>query len=120
MLERQAIIDSGSGRREALKSPESRRLAQAEAISPSRPNRLCAQFAEQRLGVFQIGQVETLGEPAVDVGEHRARLVGLALPLEQAGKADRRAQFEKSCLLAAGDFDRPAETVLRLRLVGRV
>src|SRR6516162_1758056 len=34
-----------------------------------------AQFVEQRLGLFQIGGVEALGEPAVDLGEHGARLV---------------------------------------------
>ena len=33
------------------------------------------QFVEQRLGVLQIGSVEALGEPVVDLGEHRARLV---------------------------------------------
>src|SRR5260370_41825284 len=93
MLERQAIIDSGSGRREALKSPESSRLAQAEAISPSRPNRLCAQFAEQRLGVFQIGQVEAFAEPLVYLREHHARLVTAIGVAQQAREAHRRAQL---------------------------
>ena len=29
----------------------------------------------QRLGVLEIGGVETFDEPAVDLGQHRARLV---------------------------------------------
>ena len=33
------------------------------------------QFIEQRFSVLQVGGVEALGEPAVDVGEHRARFV---------------------------------------------
>ena len=45
--------------------------------------RLLAQFVEQRLGVFQVGGLEALGEPVVDVGENRARLV--ALPCSREG-----------------------------------
>ena len=36
---------------------------------------LRAQLMEQRLGVLQIGGVEALGEPAVDLGKDCARLV---------------------------------------------
>ena len=36
---------------------------------------LVAKLIEQRLGVLQVGGVEALGEPVVDLGEHRARLV---------------------------------------------
>ena len=32
-----------------------------------------AKFVQQRLGVLQVGGVEALGEPVVDVREHRAR-----------------------------------------------
>src|SRR2546430_6807776 len=35
---------------------------------------LAAELVEQCLCILQIGGVEALGEPAVDVGEHRARL----------------------------------------------
>jgi hypothetical protein len=50
---------------------------------------------EQRLRVFQIASVEAFGEPAVDVGEHRARLVATALFGELAREARRRAQFPR-------------------------
>jgi hypothetical protein len=40
---------------------------------------LRSQFVEQRVGVLQVGGVEAFGEPVVDLGEHRARLVALAL-----------------------------------------
>ena len=46
------------------------------------PRRLVRQFLEQRLGVLEIGGVEAFGEPVVDIGEHRACLVGLALLFE--------------------------------------
>jgi len=39
---------------------------------------LVGQLVEQGLGVLQVGGVETLGEPVVDVGQHRARLVATA------------------------------------------
>jgi len=39
-------------------------------------------LGEQCLGVLQIGGVETFGEPVVNVGEHRARFVALALSVE--------------------------------------
>src|SRR5260370_18816969 len=46
------------------------------------PNRLRAQLLSQRLRILQVGGVEALSEPAVDFGQHRARLVALALPFE--------------------------------------
>jgi MFS family permease len=52
------------------------------------------QFLQQRLGVLQVGGVEAFGEPAVDLGEHRARLVAMALLREQPREASRRAQFQ--------------------------
>ena len=42
------------------------------------------QFIEQRLGVLQVGGVEALGKPLVDVGEYRARLGAAASAGEQA------------------------------------
>jgi hypothetical protein len=41
---------------------------------------LGAQLVEQRLGVLQIGGVEALGEPVVDLGEHCAPIVAVTLP----------------------------------------
>jgi hypothetical protein len=40
--------------------------------------KLLAQFVEQRLGVLQVGGVETLGELLVDFSEHRTRLLAAA------------------------------------------
>ena len=39
---------------------------------------LAAQLVQQRLGVLQVGGVEALGEPVVDLGEHSGGLVALA------------------------------------------
>ena len=55
--------------------------------------RLFAQLFEQCLGILQVGSVEALGEPVVDFGEHRARLVTIALRRAQTREAHRRAQF---------------------------
>jgi hypothetical protein len=44
--------------------------------------RLPAQLIEQRLGVLQIGGVEALGEPAVDIGENCVCFVAAALRRE--------------------------------------
>jgi len=57
-------------------------------------NGACLQFLQQRLRVREVGGIETLGEPAADVGEHRARFVATALRCEQPRKAHRRAQLE--------------------------
>ena len=54
---------------------------------------LASQFVEQSLGVLQVGGVEALGEPAVDLGEHRTRFVATALLLEQPREVRGRAQF---------------------------
>jgi hypothetical protein len=54
---------------------------------------LSRQFVKQRLGVFEVGSVETLGEPAVDFGEHRASFVSATLHREQAGEAHRGTQL---------------------------
>src|SRR6266851_2169433 len=45
----------------------------------SRKSSVFAEFVEQRLGVLQIGGVEALGEPAIDLGEHRSRFIAIAL-----------------------------------------
>jgi hypothetical protein len=45
------------------------------------------QVIQQRFRVFQIRCIETLGEPSIDVGEDRARLVGFALRCEQPREA---------------------------------
>ena len=50
----------------------------ASCESPPAPDPLVAQFIEQRLSLLQVGGVEAFGEPAIDFGEHRARLVATA------------------------------------------
>jgi len=42
------------------------------------PPELTSQLIEQRLGVFQVGGVEALGEPAVNLSEHSTCLVAAA------------------------------------------
>jgi len=67
---------------------------------------LPVQLVEQRLGVLQVGGVETFGEPVVNVGEHRARLVSTTLTVEQPREARRRAQFEGLCRHLLGERNR--------------
>src|SRR6266849_3548014 len=55
---------------------------------------LCSQLVEQRLGISQVGGVEAFGEPAVDFGEHRARLVATTLLCEQPRETHGSAQFQ--------------------------
>ena len=40
---------------------------------------LCGQFVQQCLGVFEVGGIEAFGEPAINLGEHRARFVATGL-----------------------------------------
>src|SRR5215469_11128594 len=53
-----------------------------------------SQLLQQRLGVLQIGGVEALGEPVVDLGEHRTRIVKAIRIAQQSRKARCRAQFK--------------------------
>jgi hypothetical protein len=48
--------------------------------------RLDAQLIEQRLGLFQIGGLESLTEPAIDFSEHGTRRVEVTLFGEQFHK----------------------------------
>jgi hypothetical protein len=64
--------------------------------------RLLAQLIEQRLGVFQIGGVEALGEPAVDFGEHRARFVAFAFLVEQLRETHAKTTFDKTIFTCFG------------------
>ena len=75
---------------------------------------------EQRLCVFQIGGVEALGEPAVDLGEHCA---GLVAATWFASSRARLVVARSSAILALwrpGDFDRGAEALLRWGTARRV
>ena len=52
-----------------------------------------AQFVQQCLCVLQVGGVEALGEPVVDFGEHRARLITAASASKQTSEACGRPQL---------------------------
>jgi len=75
------------------------------------------ELVEKFFGVLEISDVEALGEPVVDVCEHRARLVAATLPLEQPGEANRRAQFENSHALRTRGVDRRTPRGLECRAV---
>ncbi len=95
--------DGDTAREFANRVPErlSRNSPEAPVITTLR------QFVEQRFGILQIGGVEALGEPAVDRGEQRVRLGGLALVAPQPGEAGGGAQFPRLRLLRTGALDRP-------------
>src|SRR5216683_2714852 len=77
-----------------------------------------AQLVEQRLCIFEVGGVETLGEPVVYFGEHRARLVATALRCEQSCEAHNRPQLQRLCPLRVRYVERLSEATLRSRPVG--
>jgi len=71
-----------------------------------------AQLVEEYSGVFQVGGLEALSEPAVDVGEHCASLVAPVSLRQQPGQARRSAQFPPSGVLAARNLYRMVQTLL--------
>jgi hypothetical protein len=75
---------------------------------------------QQRLGDLQVGRVETFGEPAVDLGEHRTRLVATPSFGEQSREADACLEFAGLCAHPLGQFDRRPEASLRFVDLGRV
>src|SRR6266851_5766679 len=94
----------------SLPQPEQR-------ILPPLARALRAQFIKQRLRVLQIDGVEALGEPAVDVREHSARLVATALLREQPCEARRRAQLPRFGALLPRNLNRSLKAALSLRSV---
>jgi len=54
---------------------------------------LLAQLLQQRLGLCEISRIEALGEPVVDLGEHRLRLLATALLFEQPHETRGRSQL---------------------------
>jgi hypothetical protein len=60
-----------------LTTPSPVEVASRAAASPAPRGAsrrvLVAQLLDQRLGVLQVGGVEALGEPAADLGKHRAQ-----------------------------------------------
>jgi hypothetical protein len=84
------------------------------------PDKLCGAEVVVHIGLGVLKVYDRAGQLVARHLLKPARFVGLALPFEQAGKAGCRAQFVKSCGLAAGDVDRVAKTALRVRLLWRV
>src|SRR6516162_390218 len=89
------------------------------------PGGSCAVYSElrlkvpqQRFGVLQVGGVEALGEPVVDLPEHRARLVAFALTRQEPRKSSRGAEFERFSAEPLRDLDRSLRTTLRLQKLG--
>ena len=76
---------------------------------------LRAQLLEQRLGVLQIGGVEAFGEPAVDLGEHRARFVAEALSFRAIVR--RRSSRRAMQLPALASSDQTAQKVSAIAAV---
>jgi hypothetical protein len=52
-------------------------------------------LVEQRFCVFEISGVEARGEPAIDLGKHRARFIAAVPQWQQPREARRRAQFRR-------------------------
>jgi len=61
-----------------------------------------AELVEQSLCVLEVGGVEALGEPAVDVREHRAPLVAAAGVTEESREPGRSTQLQGSGFDLAG------------------
>jgi hypothetical protein len=70
-------------------------------------DRLSAESFEQCFRLFQIGSVEAFGEPVVDVGEHDARLVWVALLDDKAGEALRCAHLPRLRAHGANERESP-------------
>src|SRR5215471_17267944 len=68
---------------------------------------------DQASRLAQIGRVEPLVEPPVDLREEITRTAGVAVGALQAGQADRGAQLERVRLLTPCDRDRPLEAGFR-------
>src|SRR5260370_27321996 len=75
---------------------------------------LSTQFIDQRFGVFEVGSVEALGEPVVDLGEHCARLIATALFRKQSRETHRCAQLPRFGILFAPSLDRALKAALSL------
>src|SRR5216683_2933282 len=79
---------------------------------------LRAKLLKQGLSVLQIGSIEAFSEPAVDLGEHRARFGGTPLLREQSREAHNRAQLQRLGSLRVRYVERLSEATLRTRPVG--
>src|SRR5262245_16923131 len=69
---------------------------------------------EQRFRVLQIGRIKSLAEPAVDLGQHSACFVLLALLLQKTTQTPHRAELPRLRLLSARDLDGATKGTFRL------
>ena len=74
------------------------------------------QRVQQCLRLLQVSGVESLGEPAVDLGQEPARFKALALLLPEATEAHGGAQLQGFRPLAAGHVQSPLQPGFRLFL----
>ena len=61
--------------------------------------------SSRRLGLLQVFRVKPFGEPVVDLGQHLASFVLLALLLPQSARLVTARSSQRLRLLAAGNFD---------------
>src|SRR6266851_3093517 len=106
-----------------FREPLSRLTAEMPLLSRTRtecraPLLVTVELVEEGLGVLQVGGIEALGEPVVDVGEHRARLVAMVLPREQPSETHRRAQLPRLGALITRNLNRALEAVMSFRGIG--
>src|SRR5919108_3471486 len=77
------------------------------------------QFLQQRPGLLEVSGVKALGEPAVDLGEHLAGGITLALALPQPCEAHGGPQLPRLRLLAAGNVEGLTKAGFRLCILPR-
>ena len=79
---------------------------------------LSPQLGQQRPGLLQVGGVEPLSEPAIDLSQQLPGFGALALLLPQPSKAHRGPQFQRFGLLTTGDVKGLMKTGCSFVLVG--
>src|SRR5262249_4563376 len=73
---------------------------------------LGTELVEYRLGVLQVGGIESLREPAVAVAEHLACIAAAAVIADQSREAGGRAQLPRFGFLRLSNGDRSAHRLL--------
>jgi hypothetical protein len=77
------------------------------------------QLIQEGFGILQVRRGETLGEPAIDIGQHSARFFALALALPEPTQARDGSEFEGLHLLALGNVDGPIKCSFGIALIVR-
>jgi hypothetical protein len=68
-------------------------------------SRYLVELFERRLGIFQVGGIEALSEPVVDVCQHRAAFSATAFAGQQSGEACSGLKLLDSCPLGPSNID---------------